>query len=234
MLATPRVRPLRTSAPDRRRLLCLLCRSGWYYHKEAKAWLTRAPNTEPVQKADRCVAGGASGAPQGAAAAGRGRSGPSPSRVSPVARRLCMWRARLLAGSLCRVPHCAAPSASRAHPLCSFERGSFFLFDPNSWEVISPVGGHAAAGVGFVSGLAAGASQPASFTHPSFCACIDVQVVRKDNFVVHFEQLERAPGLSQRAAAGTPAGGLPLQGAAPPPGVPPSPGAPLLQAAPGK
>lgn len=30
--------------------------SGWYYHKEYKAWLTRAPNTEPVQKTDRCEA----------------------------------------------------------------------------------------------------------------------------------------------------------------------------------
>lgn len=30
------------------------CR-GWYYHKEYKAWLTRAPNTEPVQKTDRWV-----------------------------------------------------------------------------------------------------------------------------------------------------------------------------------
>lgn len=29
--------------------------SGWYYHKEYKAWLTRAPNTEPVQKTDRCA-----------------------------------------------------------------------------------------------------------------------------------------------------------------------------------
>ena len=28
------------------------CR-GWYYHKEYKAWLTRAPNTEPLQKTDR-------------------------------------------------------------------------------------------------------------------------------------------------------------------------------------
>eukprot|EP00887_Chlorella_sp_A99_P004208 scaffold15.g4208.t1 len=67
---------------------------GWYYHKEYKAWLTRAPNTEPLQKTDR------------------------------------------------------------------FERGSFFLFDPASWEV-----------------------------------------VRKDNFVVHFSELERAPNLAAHAAA---------------------------------
>jgi hypothetical protein len=32
---------------------CSVCR-GWYYHKEYKAWLTRAPNTEPLQKTDRC------------------------------------------------------------------------------------------------------------------------------------------------------------------------------------
>lgn len=48
-----------------------LSNRGWYYHKELKTWLTRAPNTEPLQKTDR------------------------------------------------------------------FERGSFFLFDPSTWNVVS-------------------------------------------------------------------------------------------------
>ncbi|PRW45154.1 putative NOT transcription complex subunit VIP2 isoform X2 [Chlorella sorokiniana] len=90
-----------------------LAARGWYYHKEYKAWLTRAPNTEPVQKTDR------------------------------------------------------------------FERGSFFLFDPNSWEV-----------------------------------------VRKDNFVVHFEHLERAPALRAAAGAAAPPGGAPPAGTPPPPQSP--------------
>ena len=57
---------------------------------------------------------------------------------------------------------------------CRFERGSFFLFDPNSWEV-----------------------------------------VRKDNFSVHFEHLERAPNLTTRAA-GAAAGGPAAQPASAP------------------
>lgn len=93
-----------------------LAARGWYYHKEYKAWLTRAPNTEPVQKTDR------------------------------------------------------------------FERGSFFLFDPTSWEV-----------------------------------------VRKDNFQVNFEHLERPPNLTARPAAG--AAGTPAAAVAPPPGAP-QPGQP--------
>jgi CCR4-NOT transcription complex subunit 2 len=48
-----------------------LSNRGWYYHKELKTWLTRAPNTEPLQKTDR------------------------------------------------------------------FERGTFFLFDPSTWNVVS-------------------------------------------------------------------------------------------------
>jgi CCR4-NOT transcription complex subunit 2 len=70
-----------------------LSNRGWYYHKELKTWLTRAPNTEPLQKTDR------------------------------------------------------------------FERGSFFLFDPSTWDV-----------------------------------------VRKDNFTVTFEALERPSGLLKSAA----------------------------------
>lgn len=65
-----------------------LANRGWYYHKELKTWLTRAPNTEPLQKTDR------------------------------------------------------------------FERGAFFLFDPTTWDV-----------------------------------------VRKENFTVTFDALERPPGL---------------------------------------
>jgi len=82
-----------------------LAARGWYYHKELKAWLTRAPNTEPLQKTER------------------------------------------------------------------FERGSFFVFDPNTWDL-----------------------------------------VRKDNFTVSFDALERAPGLTATKAAAGPPPGMPLPG----------------------
>ena len=34
-----------------------LSRRGWMYHKDLKAWITRAPNTEPEQKTDRMEVG---------------------------------------------------------------------------------------------------------------------------------------------------------------------------------
>jgi CCR4-NOT transcription complex subunit 2 len=89
-----------------------LSNRGWYYHKELKTWLTRAPNTEPLQKTDR------------------------------------------------------------------FERGAFFLFDPSVWEV-----------------------------------------VKKNDFTVAFEALERPSGLLKSAAAGggVAGGPPPPQGAMPVP-----------------
>jgi len=85
---------------------------GWYYHKELKAWLTRAPNTEPLQKTERS------------------------------------------------------------------ERGSFFLFDPNTWDV-----------------------------------------VRKENFTVSFDALERSPGVVAKAGTAAPGPGT---GQPPPPGQQPT------------
>lgn len=52
----------------------LWCR-GWYYHKEYKAWLTRAPNTEPVQKTDRCGAVGSRARCEGVLRGCGGRGG---------------------------------------------------------------------------------------------------------------------------------------------------------------
>lgn len=88
------------------------CR-GWYYHKEYKAWLTRAPNTEPLQKTDRC---------------GGGHRGPG----ERVGRRAA-WGVLLQRGSPCTTPQCFLPLANRSR---RFERGSFFLFDPTTWEVV--------------------------------------------------------------------------------------------------
>jgi hypothetical protein len=72
-----------------------LAARGWYYHKEFKAWLTRAPNTEPVQKTDRRAGWG-----QGRRACGccslRGRAAASCGRAGALqlaalpALRLCM------------------------------------------------------------------------------------------------------------------------------------------------
>ena len=72
-----------------------LASRGWYYHKELKTWLTRAPNTEPIQKTDR------------------------------------------------------------------FERGTFFVFDPTIWDV-----------------------------------------VKKENFTVNYDSLERPPGIAKPASVG--------------------------------
>lgn len=53
-------------------------------------------------------------------------------------------------------------------------------------------------------------------TQPILHACPPPpQVVRKDNFVVQFDALERPPGLAARAQAAQP-------GALPPAGVPPT------------
>lgn len=74
-----------------------LASRGWYFHKELKTWLTRAPNTEPLQKTER------------------------------------------------------------------FEKGTFFVFDPTIWDVL-----------------------------------------KKENFTVNFDVLERPPGIAKAAASGKP------------------------------
>ncbi len=88
-----------------------------------------------------------------------------------------MERAHCFGDHRPRVLSYASPTLTTEAPTCElsfrrFERGSFFLFDPASWEV-----------------------------------------VRKDNFTVMFDQLERAPALTARTAGAAAAPGA----AAPPP-----------------
>lgn len=172
--------PLRLAAPQQSRTLVTLpapstVPRGWYFHKELQAWLTMVPGTDPTQKTDRCVAGSGKGALlPGCPRQGLRADKPARGTVDPGPEVDALRGARAS-------PPPIRPTALTGEPLPSL---SLTPTAPPPPTHTLPVKSRFERGAFFVF-------EPATW-----------EVTRKDNFVVHFEHLERAPPLPGRPQPG--------------------------------